>query len=66
MHYVSETSSSINMDIVFWCVLTHTHLSLLNLQPTPTPPHIPHLQHALLLQGEEVWFELELIGTLFD
>ena len=41
MHYVSETSSSINMDIVFWCVLTHTHLSLLNLQPTPPPPPLP-------------------------
>lgn len=66
MHYVSETSSSINMDIVFWCVLTHTHLSLLNLQPTPPPPLFPLLLHALLLQGEEVWFELELIGTLFD
>ena len=66
MHYVSETSSSINMDIVFWCVLTHTHLSLLNLQPTPTTPLFPLLLHALLLQGEEVWFELELIGTLFD
>ena len=53
--------------ILFFGVYLHTHTPE-SLEPTTNtpPPLFPLLLHALLLQGEEVWFELELIGTLFD